>query len=272
MTMSNQLGTAVVTGASSGIGAVYADRLAKRGYDLILVARRRDRLEALAEQLQGETGRKVDILVADLADKAGVTSVEKLLREEPSITLLVNNAGMAKTAAFLDHDPEIADQMIRLNVTAPTRLAHAIAGPFARRGSGTIINISSVTALAPELLEGGIYASTKSYLLSLSQALQHELGPKGVIVQAVLPGATATDFWADAGRPLELLPTEIVMSSEDMVDAALAGLDQGELVTIPSLADAGQWSSYDAARRAFDGKLSTRYPAARYGVGTPITA
>ena len=264
--MSNQLGTAVVTGASSGIGAVYADRLAKRGYDLILVARRRDRLEALADRLAGETGRKAEILVADLADTNGVSSVEKLLREDPSITLLVNNAGMAKTTPFLEHDANEADQMIRLNVTAPTRLARTIAEPFAKRGSGTIINISSVTALAPELLEGGVYASTKAYLLALSQALQAELGPKGITVQAVLPGATRTDFWADAGTPVEHLPQEIVMSSEDMVDASLAGLDQGELITIPALQDADQWTSYDHARRAFDGKLSTKYPAARYGV------
>jgi short-subunit dehydrogenase len=270
--MSNSLGTAVVTGASSGIGAVYADRLAKRGYDLVLVARRRDRLEMIADRLRRETGGNVDLLVADLAETAGVESVEQLLRDDPSITLLVNNAGTALTGSFLSQDPAAADKMIRLNVTAPTRLAHAIAGPFANRGSGTIINIASITALAPPTLVSGVYAGTKAYLLTLSEALQAELGSMGVTVQAVLPGATATDIWADAGMPVENLPKEIVMSSHDMVDAALAGLDRGELITIPSLQDIGLWDGFEIARRAFDGKLSTKYPAARYGVGAPITA
>jgi short-subunit dehydrogenase len=264
--MSKQLGTAVVTGASSGIGAVYADRLARRGYDLILVARRRDRLEALADRLGRETGRKVDLLVADLADTSGVASVERRLNDDLSITLLVNNAGVASTAPFLDQDRNAIDKMIRLNVSAPTRLAHAIAQRLIERGSGTIINIASVLAVIPEFLAGGVYASTKAYLLALSQSLQSELGPQGITVQAVLPGATATDIWADAGTPVEHLPPEIVMSSEDLVDAALAGLDQGELVTIPPLADVDQWNSYDAARRAFDSRLSTRIPADRYAV------
>ena len=270
--MSNQLGTAVVTGASSGIGAVYADRLARRGYDLILVARRRDRLEALADQLRKESGRNVEILVADLVDRAGLALVEQRLTDDNSITLLVNNAGSALTGPFVDHDLEAIDTLIRLNVTAPTRLAHAIAGPFAKRGSGTIINITSITALAPPTLVSGVYAGSKSYLLTLSEALQAELGPQGVTVQAVLPGATATDIWADAGRPVEMLPQEIVMSTDNMVDAALAGLDQGELITIPSLEDIGLWKAYDAARGDFEGKLSTKYPADRYGVKTPVTA
>jgi hypothetical protein len=266
--MSNQLGTAVVTGASSGIGAVYADRLARRGYDLVLVARRRDRLEAIADRLARETGRKVEILVADLADAADVASVEQRLKQDPSISLLVNNAGMARTSSFLGLETDVIEKMIRLNVTAPTRLAQAAGDNFSKQGNGTIINIASVTALAPESFPGGVYASTKAFLLALSQALQSELGPSGVTVQAVLPGATATEIWAEAGTALEDLPQEIIMSSEDMVDASLAGLDQGEKVTIPPLADAGQWDSYDAARHAFDGKLSTKYPAARYAVAS----
>ena len=264
--MSNLLGTAVVTGASSGIGAVYADRLARRGYDLILVARRRDRLEAIAERLHRETGRNIKLLIADLADPAGLASAEKLLREDPSITMLVNNAGTASTVPFLELDPETANKMIQLNVTAPTLLARAVAEPFARRGSGTIINISSVTALVPPALVSGVYAGTKAYLLALSEALQSELGRKGIMVQAVLPGVTATDIWADAGTSVEHLPKEIVMSSKDLVDAALAGLDRGELITIPPLHDIDLWNRYDAARRAFDGKLSSKDPAARYAL------
>jgi short-subunit dehydrogenase len=270
--MSKQLGTAVITGASSGIGAVYADRLARRGYDLILVARRRERLEAQAERLRRETGRKIDLLVADLADSQGVASVERRLKEDRSIALLVNNAGVASTSPFLDLEPDAADRMIRLNVTAPTLLAQAAGRGFSERGTGTIINIASVTALAPELFDGGVYASTKAYLLALSQALQSELGAKGVTVQAVLPGVTATDLLADAGIPLEHLPQEIVMSTDDLVDAALAGLDRGEPITIPPLQDIELWNRFDAARRAFDGKLSSKFPAARYGVKTPVTA
>ena len=263
--MSNSLGTALVTGASSGIGAVYADRLARRGHDLILVARRGDRLEKIADRLRRDTGRNVEVLVADLGASSGVALVEKRLANDPSITLLVNNAGMARTASFVELDPDEAGQMIQLNVTAPTRLAHAVAGTFANRGSGTIINIASVTALAPPTLVGGVYAATKAYLLTLTEALQAELGPKGVTVQAVLPGATATDIWSNIGIPLESLPEEIVMSTEDMVDAALAGLDKGELVTIPALAEISLWQDYEAARNAFDGKLSSKIPAARYG-------
>src|SRR4029450_48786 len=126
-----------------------AGRLASRGYALILVARRRDRLEALADRVSRETGRKVELIVADLSETDGVVAVERLLRENPAITLLVNNAGMARTSPFLDLDPEVADQMIRLNVTAPTRLAQAAGRSFSDRGAGTIINIASVTALLP---------------------------------------------------------------------------------------------------------------------------
>jgi short-subunit dehydrogenase len=270
--MSNPFGTAVVTGASSGIGAVYADRLARRGYDLVLIARRADRLKSLADRLSQETGRDVRIVLADLASTEGVGVVEKLLRDDPTIALLVNNAGVALTAPFLEHSPEAIDRMIRLNTIAPTRLARAAAQAFAGRGTGTIINIGSVTGVLPELLAGGVYASTKAYLLALSQVLQAELGPKGIIVQVVLPGATATDFWADAGTPVEHLPQEIVMSSDDMVDAALSGLDKGELITIPSLADPEEWDRFQNARSGLNGKLSTRHPADRYEVRAKAAA
>lgn len=260
------IGKALITGASSGIGAIYADRLARRGYDLILVARRGDRLAALADRLAADTGRQVTIHVADLANSDGIASVETLLKDDPSISLLVNNAGVSKNAPFLDHDAETAQRIILLNTVALTRLSRAIAPGFVARGSGTIVNIASVLALAPDFLEGGVYAATKAYVLALSQALQKELGPKGVTVQAVLPGATATDFWADAGTPLEHLPQEIVMSGDDLVDAALSGLDQGELITIPPLADIELWNAYEASRRALEGKLSTSHPAARYKI------
>jgi short-subunit dehydrogenase len=257
-------GLAVVTGASSGIGAVYADRLARRGYDLLLVARNRERMEDLAKKLAAETGHRVEILAADLTDCKDLAGVERILREDSRITLLVNNAGMASTAPLLNSDVADMSKIISLNVEALTRLAYAVVPAFVKRGSGTIINIGSVVGVAPELLNG-VYGGTKAFVLAFSQSLRHELANKGVTVQVVLPGATATDLWKKAGTPVEHLPQEIVMTADDMVNAALAGLDQGEFVTIPALADAGQWQAYEAARQAMMPNLSRTEPAARYG-------
>jgi len=226
-------GTAVVTGASRGIGAVYADRLAKRGYDLILVARDQARLETLSARLTRETGRSVTLLPADLNDKAALAKVEKILRNDQIITMLVNNAGTASIASLLNADVEKMDEMIALNITALTRLTYAVAPAFVQRGAGTIINIASVVGISPETLNG-VYGASKAYVIALSHSLQHELADKGLRIQAVLPGATATELWAIAGLPYQNLPASIVMSPEDMVDAALVGLDRGELVTIPS--------------------------------------
>jgi len=263
-------GTALITGASSGIGAIYADRLARRGYDLILVARNRDRLQALAQRLASETGRAVEVAVADLSDKADIARIETTLRTDASISLLVNNAGVGATAPLLGADIDKMDELIALNIGVLTRLSYAVAPAFVGRGKGTIINIASIVGLAPELLNG-VYGASKSYVLAFSQSLQHELADKGVRVQAVLPGAIATEFWALSGLPVENLPQEIVMSADDLVDAALAGLDQGEFATIPSLPDAGEWLRYEAARLALGPKLSRSAPAARYGVG-PLAA
>ncbi len=256
-------GTALVTGASSGIGAVYADRLARRGYDLILVARNTERLTALARNLSDQTGRAVETVTADLTNASDLARVEQILRSDASITLLVNNAGLGATAPLLASDIDKMQAMIALNVTAPMRLAHAAAPGFAARGTGTIINIASIVAIAPELLNG-VYGGSKAFLLAFSQSLKHELADKGVRVQAVLPGATATEFWDKSGLPVSNLPQEIVMTTEDMVDAALAGLDQGEFVTIPALADARDWERFEDARRAMSGKLSSAKPAPRY--------
>jgi uncharacterized protein len=264
-------GTALITGASSGIGAVYADRLARRGYDLILVARNRDRLQTLANRLANETGRSVEVVVADLGNKADVARVETVLRTDASITMLVNNAGVGATAPLLGSDIDKMDEMITLNVDALTRLTYAAAPGFVARNGGTIINISSIAAVSPETLNG-VYGGSKAFVLAFSQSLHHELADKGVRVQVVLPGATATEFWGLAGVPVENLPKAIVMSAEDMVDAALAGLDQGELVTIPALEDKADLDAFEAARRAMAPKLSRAVPASRYGVARHTTA
>ncbi len=257
------LGTAVVTGASSGIGAIYADRLARRGHDLILVARNGQRLAALAERIAADTGRSVRTLVADLSDRQGMLAVEDVLRTDPAITLLVNNAGVGASTPLLASDVDKMEAMITLNVTALTRLTYAAAPAFAARGKGTIVNIASIVAVAPELLNG-VYGASKAFVLTFTQSLQHELADKGLRFQAVLPGAIATEFWDVAGMPVTQLPGDWVMSASDLVDAALAGLDAGEQVTIPSLPDAADWQRVEDARRALGPNLSKTTPAARY--------
>jgi short-subunit dehydrogenase len=261
-------GTALITGASTGIGAVYADRLAKRGHDLILVARNKERLASLARRLANDTNRKVETVEADLTSPADLQRVEDILRTNAGISLLVNNAGVGATGPLVASDVDKMDNMIRLNVTALTRLTYAAVPGFVARGNGTVINISSIVAIAPETLNG-VYGGTKAFVLALSHSLVHELADKGVRVQAVLPGATATEFWDIAGVPVHQLPPQIVMLADDMVDAALAGLDLGEIVTIPSLANEAEWDRYEAARRFMSGKLSSVIPAPRYNVRHP---
>ena len=271
MTHSPSKGTALITGASRGIGAVYADRLAKRGYDLILVARSEARLKALSVRLTSETGRSVTPLPADLNDKGDLAKVETTLRDDQTITMLVNNAGIGSIAPLLNADVEKMDDMIALNITALTRLTYAAAPAFVARGAGTIINIASVVGISPETLNG-VYGATKAYVIALSHSLQHELADKGIRIQAVLPAATATDIWDLAGLPYQNLPASIVMSPEDMVDAALVGLDQGELVTIPGLHEGDEWTRFEAARRAISQRFGNSVPAPRYGIRVPASA
>jgi len=258
-------GTALVTGASSGIGAIYADRLARRGYDLILVARNRERLDGLAKRLVAETGRSIEIVAADLSKRGDVSRIESILRDNAGISVLVNNAGVGATAPLLASDVDKMSDMIALNVDALMRLTYAAVPGFVARGGGTIINIASVVGVQPELLNG-VYGGSKAFVLALTHSLQHELKDKNVRVQAVLPGATATEFWDIAGTPVAHLPGEIVMKAEDMVDAALAGLDQGEVFTVPSLPEAADWQAYEAARQKLMPNLSRSAPAARYRV------
>src|SRR6266478_5142938 len=270
MSNSSRKGVALITGASSGIGAVYADRLAKRGYDLILVARNEARLKSLSARLTSETGRSVKVLPIDLSNRAELAKVEATLRGDPSITMLVNNAGTASVAPLLNADVNKMDDIIALNITALTRLTYAAAPAFVARGAGTIINIGSVVGISPEALNG-VYGATKAYVLALSHSLQHELADKGIRVQAVLPSATATDLWEIAGLPWQKLPPSIVMSTENMVDAALVGLDQGELVTIPSLHEGDDWTRFEAARRAISQRFGNSVPAPRYRIGVPAS-
>jgi short-subunit dehydrogenase len=258
------LKTALITGASSGIGATYADRLARRGHDLVLVARDRDRLEAIAKRLRAETGVAIDVLPADLTEATDLAPVEARLRDDKRIGLLINNAGAAAAGGFADPDLEVQDRLIRLNVTAVTRLAGAVVPRFLGEGAGAIVNIASVLAVAPEVLPG-IYAATKAFVLTFSQSLQAELGPRGLYVQAVLPAATRTEIWARSGRDVDAIAG--VMEVGELVDAALVGFDRREAITIPPLPDAGQWDSFAAARLAMLPNFRQEHPAARYRAG-----
>ena len=263
MSAQKNLGKALITGASTGIGAIYADRLARRGYDLVLVARNGKRLEELANRIRATTQRSVEVVVADLNDKADLARVESNLRADGRITLLVNNAGVGAVTPLLDTNVDKMEELIRLNILALTRLTYAVVPGFVARGAGVVINIASGVALAPDWLNG-VYGASKAFVLAFSQSLKTELADKGVKVQVVLPGATATEFWSLAGRPVEHLPQQIVMSGEDLVDAALAGFDLGEFATVPSLENTGEWDAFEEARQALRSKLSLSKPASRY--------
>ncbi len=261
--MSEIKGTALITGASTGIGAVYADRLARRGYDLVLVARDQARLEALASRLRAETGRRVDILAADLAVPAQLATVQRRIETDPSLTLLVNNAGISLNGGLLENGAAELERLIAVNITAPTLLASAAGKVFVRRRNGTIINIASVLALAPEVLDG-VYSGSKAFILNLSLNLAETVRGSGVHVQAVLPGATRTEIWQRSGKDVDALLPGKVMDATDLVDAALIGLDKGETVTIPPLADEAQWTAYNSARVALGPNLSNKEVAPRY--------
>lgn len=258
-------GTALITGASSGIGALYADRLARRGYDLILVARSQDSLTRVGKEIAQATGRNVKTVRADLGQRDDLMKIEGILRSDPSITMLVNNAGVGAVEPLLTSDVEAMERMIQVNVIALTRLVYAVAPSFVAREHGTIVNMASALGIAPEILNG-VYGATKAFVIALTFSLQKELAEKNIRIQAVLPGAVETPFWEASGGSLDRLPDQIVMKAEDAVDAALAGLDMGELITLPSVPDIGDWNAYEAARQKLMPNLSRNVPAARYGV------
>ncbi|PTR30085.1 hypothetical protein C8J98_107221 [Luteibacter sp. OK325] len=263
--MSSSRKTAVVTGASSGIGAVYAQRLAARGYDLVLVARRADRLATLAEQLTKAHGVDVRVVAADLEKDADVARVEAILASDSSVHMLVNNAGLARLRSLKDTSVADAHSQVALNVTALTRLTQAVLPELVARNEGTIINVASVLAVH-SLPISAVYSGTKAYVLAFTRGLQAELADTGVKVQLVLPASTATEIWSEevSGIPLSALRQESIMSAEDMVDASLTGLDNGETVTWPSVADEGLWTTYDTARASLFAATQTGTPAPRY--------
>jgi hypothetical protein len=256
---------AVITGASSGIGAVYADRFAKRGYDLILVARRLDRLDALADKIRKAHGVNVEALQADLERDSDVAKVEQVLSTNPAVAVLVNNAGLARFKPLEQTPLQDSVAQIALNATSLMRLTHAVLPAFLKRNDGAIINISSVLSIHASPVSA-VYSGTKGFVTNFTRGLQAELANTGVTVQLVNPATTATEIWDNSGIPLASLNQESVMSTENMVDAALAGFDRGEKVTWPSVADETLWDRYDQARATLFAATQTGKPAPRYNV------
>ena len=255
------LPTVLITGASSGIGSIYAERFAGRGHDLVLVARDKVRLDTLAARLRGESGVAVDVLQADLTQPGDLAAVETRLCDDTRIGILINNAGMGQAGSFVQQTAEGIERLITLNTTALTRLAAAVAPRFVQSGTGAIVNIGSVVGFAPEL-GMSIYGATKAFVLFLSQGLNLELSPSGVYVQAVLPAATRTEIWERAGIDVNALNE--VMEVGELVDAALVGFDRRELVTIPPLHVAGRWDALDGARQGLMSDIRQAHAADRY--------
>jgi short-subunit dehydrogenase len=258
---------AIVTGASSGIGSVYADRLAARGYDLVVVARDVERLRSAADRLTERHGVAVTPLPLDLTERADLDRLLNRIRDDGHVELIVNSAGVGPSGSVLNSGREALERVVFLNVDVLHALTVEAAKAFAAKGSGAIINIASVVALMPERFNGS-YAAGKAFVLALTQALDVELNPKGVRIQAVLPGFTRTEIFERAGVDTAVIPAGMMMDADQMVDAALAGFDMGEVVTIPSLEDDRLWSSLEQARHALGPYLSLDKPASRYATDT----
>ncbi len=223
---------AVVTGASAGIGRAFAERLARDAWDLVLVARRRERLDELAAKLREAHARRVDVLTADLGTSAGVRALEARIADEPTLELLVNNAGFGTSGPFAELDRDADEQEVRVNVVALLRLTHAAIDAFRRRGHGNVINVSSLAGFQPAPYNA-TYGATKAFVNSFTQAVSEELRGSGVRMQLLCPGFTRTEFQEVAGARTDDLPEFAWMTPEAVVDASLAGLRRGDLIVIP---------------------------------------
>ena len=256
--------TALVTGASSGIGAAFAQRLAHDGHDLIVVARRRDRLETLAARLRAEEGVTVDVLVADLTSSVDLLAVERAIEACTALAFLINCAGAGGYMPFVELPPNQAEDLVRLQVVAPTRLTRAALPGMIARGHGTVVNVSSGLAFSGALPapQGAVYASSKAYINTFSETLADELMGTGVLVQAVCPGIVRTEFHEVAGRDVSQVP--LMLEPEEVVSASLAGLQLGEVVCVPALRDLAPLAAHDAARASIFAGVRTSTLADRY--------
>lgn len=261
----SKMGTALVTGASSGIGEAFAEVLAEKGRNLVIVARRQARLEGKAEELRSRFGVEVEVLVADLADPEGLRSVERRL-ESPDISLLVNNAGVGDIAHFAEQDRDAHERMIAVNVTALTRLAHAAVQEMRRQGRGTIVNVAS--GFAFDFMPGAsVYAASKAYVVQFTRVLHAELAEEGLQFQALVPGLTRTELGGalDSGF-FDNFPPEMVMSAQAVARASLAGLELGELLCFPRTEDTSPVAGVEAAYRQLGRTPDHNRLASRYAV------
>jgi short-subunit dehydrogenase len=226
--------TALVTGASSGIGAVYARRLGARGYDLILVARREERLRELADELERSHGVEAETLAADLSEDAGLGKVEERIARAGNLEFLVNNAGFGTRGLFFRAGEEEQDRMHRLHVLATVRLSHAALPGMVARGKGNVVNVSSVAGFG-QSPGNASYCATKAWMNSFTEGLYLDLAAVGspVKVQALCPGYTLTEFHQAMGIGRNHVPAAWWTSPEDVVDASLRGLARGKPVVVP---------------------------------------
>ena len=260
---------ALVTGASSGIGTAFAERLAKDGYDLIIVARRRDRLEELAKRLQDSDKVNVEVLVADLGKSDSLHAVEKRIAEDSELELLINNAGFGGYMPFVELDPDKAEELINVKVLAVTRLTRAALPGMLQRGHGSIINVSSRLAYsAPmgstQLPKRATYTGANAYINAFTELLQSELDGTGVQVQALCPGVVATEFHTHVGADTSCFPAAIVMQPDELVDASLAGLKLGEVICVPALEDTSVLAQLQEDQRKMFKSSRTASVATRY--------
>ena len=260
--MDEERGLAVVTGASSGIGAVYAERLAARGHPLLLVARRPDRLARTKDRLSSNYRVKVAILVADLELALDVSDLEARV-EADDVTFVVNNAGAGGLGRSEDLTADQLGRIIQLNVTALTRLSHAALTGFRKRQAGVLVNIGSMMAHAAAA-NAAAYSGSKAYVLNFTRSLQMEYAGSPIRIQLVMPGPIRTEFFSSQGVSESIFPRESYLAPEQLVDAALAGLDAGESVTIPSMLDEQAWTALEVARTEFVKAMMSGNVAVRY--------
>lgn len=260
--MSNGRPRALVTGASAGIGKSYAEHLARTGHDLVLVARRADRLEALAADLREATQVEVEVLPADLGTDAGVDAVTARI-DQGDIDFVVNNAGYAARGKVAELDTQALESMLRVNIVALSKLSASAMRSMTALRRGTIVNLCSSTVFMQMPGNAG-YGASKNYVMAFTRHMQAEAAGTGVRVQLLIPGVTATDFHEVAGNAIENFPPERVMQADDLVVASLRALEMGEPVCIPSLPDIRNWDNYVAAEALVAKDASRDKPAPRY--------
>lgn len=259
---------AIITGASSGIGLTYAERLAKQGFDLVLVARRRDRLDELARRLHGDHGIGASVACADLADPKGLAEIEALASSDEALSLLINNAGFAGYQPFVSIPPDVIDDLIDVHIRSVARLTRAALPGMVKRGGGAIINVASLLALSAMLPPNPLpsratYVGAKAFILAFTQAVAGELIGTGVRIQVCLPGRVSTEFHVMHGIDTSKLPP--AMTAEDVVTASLTALAREETVCVPALADVARLEQLTAAQlgifrdSSMHPKLAERY-------------